>query len=75
MRHWRHLEVARPATFPCALYAVLILVGGSAALGLELCLPACRENGARGRPCAMVHVIVGEGMAACGLRYAWKAVG
>ena len=72
----RHLGAARPAILSLrALYAVLLLVGGGAALGFELCLPACRDNGARGRQCETILVIVDEGMVVCGPRHAWKVGG
>ena len=77
MRHSRRsMGVSRPAAFyPRVLYAALILVGWGAALGPELCLPDCRDNGAPGRQCETVQVIVDEGMVACGPRHAWQVVG
>ncbi len=70
------MGVARPSAFyPRVLYAVLILVGWGAALGLELCLPVCRDNGARGRQCETVQVIADEGMTVCGSRHAWQVGG
>lgn len=76
MRCRRRLGAARSAVFSLrALYAGLLLVGGSAALGLELCLPACRDNGAQGRQCETILLIVDEGMVACGPRHAWKVGG
>ena len=72
----RRLGVARPAVFyRRALYAVLILVGWSAVLGLELCLPACGDNGAGGQQCATIQVIVDEGLVVCGPRHAWQVGG
>ena len=75
-RSRRSTGISRPSAFyPRVLYAALILVGWGAALGPELCLPACRDNGAQGRQCETVQVIVDEGMAACGPRHAWKVGG
>ena len=77
MRCRRRLGAARSAVFSlrAALYAGLLLVGASSALGLELCLPACRDNGARGRQCETILFIVDEGMVACGPRHAWQVGG
>ena len=44
-------------------------------MGLALCLPVCRDNGAQGRQCETILIIVDEGMVACGPRHAWKVGG
>ena len=54
---------------------ILGIAGLLVLLGVEVCVPACTENGVRARSCETVQVTLMEGMAWCGDRGEWQLRG
>ncbi len=67
--------LALSSLYRYSLSVILGIAGLLVLLGVEVCVPACTENGVRARSCETVQVTLMEGMAWCGDRGVWQLRG